>query len=83
MSPDGSNQVNLTQHFPMSLNREPLWSPTGEQILFVSNRDGVLDLHLMSADAKNVKRVFEKVRPRQSPTWHPDGKRIAYLDTGA
>lgn len=80
MSPDGSDQVNLTQHFSLALNREPVWSPTGEQILFVSNRDGVLDLYLMDADGENVKRVFENARHRQNPTWHPNGKRIAYLD---
>ena len=82
MNPDGSNQVNLTRHFSPALNREPVWSPTGERILFVSNRDGTLDLYLMDVDGQNVKRVFENVRHRQHPAWHPNGKRIAYLDYG-
>ena len=80
MNPDGSDQVNLTQHF--SKNRDPVWSPSGEQIMFTSNRDGVSDLYLMDPDGKNAKRVFEKVDHRQSPTWHPNGKRFAYLDYG-
>ena len=36
MNPDGSEQVNLTQHPAIDL--QAVWSPTGEQILFVSNR---------------------------------------------
>ena len=38
MNPDGSEQVNLTQH-PAS-DMSAAWSPTGEQILFVSDRQG-------------------------------------------
>ena len=45
MNPDGSEQVNLTQH-PAD-DRQAVWSPTGEQIFFVSDRGGVRDLYLM------------------------------------
>ena len=33
----------------------------------------------MDADGKNMKRVFEKMERRRSPTWHPNGERIAYV----
>ena len=60
MNPDGSEQVNLTQH-PAD-DRGAAWSPTGEQILFASDRrrKHVLDLYLMDADGANVRRVFKK-----------------------
>ena len=45
MDTDGHNQVNLTDHHADDL--EPVWSPTGEHILFVSDRAGVPDLYLM------------------------------------
>ena len=45
MNPDGTEQVNLTQHRANDL--EAVWSPTGEQILFISDRGGVRDLYLM------------------------------------
>ena len=77
MNPDGSKQENLTQH--RANDRKAVWSPTGEKILFVSDRDGIQDLYLMDADGTNVRRVFEKVTHRYHPTWAPDGKRIAYL----
>ena len=77
MNPDGSEQVNLTQHPGADLSA--VWSPTGEQILFISDRDGVRDLYLMDPDGTNVRRVFEKEAYRGSPAWSPDGKKIAYM----
>ena len=83
MNPDGSEQVNLTQHPAEDL--EAVWSPTGEQILFVSNRRdlrprGNRDLYLMDPDGSNVQRVFKrKIEAwRENPTWSPDGKQFAY-----
>ena len=80
MNPDGSEQVNLTQH-PAGDSRA-VWSPTGEQILFTSTRGGnrVRDLYMMDADGSNVRRVFKKKVEgwRNSPVWSPDGKRFAY-----
>ena len=80
MNPDGSEQVNLTQHRADDLNA--VWSPTGEQILFVSDRQGtrVRDLYVMDPDGSNVRRVFKKKAKgwRSDPTWSPDGKHFAY-----
>ena len=80
MNPDGSEQVNLTQHSSNDL--QAVWSPTGEQILFVSNREkSIRDLYLMDPDGSNVQRVFKRKRIayRYAPTWSPDGKQIAYI----
>ena len=80
MNPDGSEKVNLTNHRADDIS--PVWSPTGEHILFGSDREqkawGTWDLYLMDPDGSNVQKVFEKWKRRTSPTWSPDGKRIAY-----
>ena len=76
MNPDGSEQINLTQHRAQDV--APVWSPTGEQILFTSDRGGIEDLYLMDADGTNVRQVFKRLIGREFPTWSPDGKAIAY-----
>ncbi len=80
MNPDGNEGVRLTHH--LARDAGPQWSPTGERILFTSDRDGApgsWDLYLMDADGSNVRRVFEKEAARGVPTWSPDGKQIAYV----
>lgn len=76
MNPDGSDQINLTQH--RAKDAAPVWSPTGEQILFTSDRGGIEDLYLMDADGTNVRQVFKKLIGREFPTWSPDGKALVY-----
>ncbi len=82
MNPDGSEQINLTQHGANDL--QAVWSPTGEKILFVSDRSrGIRDLYMMNPDGSNVRRVFKKKIEtwRTDPTWSPDGKQFAYRHT--
>ena len=77
MNPDGSGQTNLTHH--RGNDYSPVWSPTGRQILFASERGGnISDLYVMDADGDNVRRVFRKRVERRHPTWAPDGEQIAY-----
>ena len=77
MNPDGSGQMNLTRH--RENDYSPVWSPTGKQILFASDRAGqISDLYVMDADGDGVRRVFREKMDRRHPTWSPDGEKIAY-----
>ena len=79
MNIDGSEQINITNHRADDVS--PTWSPTGEQILFASDRDrflGSWDLYLMDPNGQNVRPVFGKSADRSAPSWSPNGKQIAY-----
>ncbi len=79
MNPDGTQQVKITNH--RANDGMPAWSPTGEQILFASDRDKQKlhwDIYLMDANGSNVQAVFAKFADRSQPAWSPDGTQIAY-----
>ncbi len=82
MNPDGSNPVNLTQDIAYDFH--PTWSPTGEQILFVSFREEGKEssLYLMDADGNNIRKVLDNWYSRSPTAWAPDGKRIASVRDG-
>ena len=79
MDADGSNQVNLTNN-PAD-DTDPVWSPDGSQIAFVSNRDngegGGQFVYVMNADGSNVRQLTFEEHCRM-PDWSHDGERIVY-----
>jgi Tol biopolymer transport system component len=80
MNPDGQVLFNLTNHPADDV--QPVFSPTGEHILFCSDRDRSpfsFDLYLMDANGSNVRGVFAKSRERVTPAWSPDGRQIIYV----
>ena len=78
MNADGSQQIRLTHH--PGEDFDPAWSPNGEHIAFVSERDheGLYDIYLMDPNGKNIRRAFDDLEYRTAPAWSPDGKQIAY-----
>ncbi len=82
MNPDGSDPINLTQDIAIDLH--PTWSPSGEQILFVSFREEGKEssLYLMDADGNNIRKVLDNWYSRSHAAWAPDGKRIASVRDG-
>lgn len=78
MNTDGSQQIRLTHH--PGEDFDPAWSPTGEHIAFVSERDheGLYDIYLMDPDGKNIRRAFDDLEYRTAPAWSPDDQKIAY-----
>ena len=85
MDVDGKNQHRLTNN--RHEDWSPVWSPDGKRIVFVSDRDGHPDIipgwftseiYVMDADGGNEQRLTENRRNDDTPSWSPDGKRIAF-----
>ncbi len=70
---------------------EPVWSPDGKSVAFVSNRTDEpdnnynTDIWVVAADnldrGKTLLQVTKNPGADSSPTWSPDGKSIAYIST--
>ena len=51
MEIDGGNQKNLTNNNGSDTN--PFFSPTGDRIAYISDRDGNLEIYIMDLDGSN------------------------------
>jgi TolB protein len=58
---------------------DAVWSPDGERVAFISDRDGVANLYVMRADGKKVEQLTKEKVGCSTPRWSPDGKQIAFV----
>ncbi|MGI6368756.1 MAG: hypothetical protein ACOX2L_10470 [Anaerolineae bacterium] len=73
---DGTNRTRLTQD--EGDNTGPVWSPDGERLAFVSDRDGNREVYVMNADGSEPVNLTKHDAEDWTPTWSPDGRRLAF-----
>lgn len=62
-------------------DRDPEWFPTGDKIIFSSNRDGNFELYTMDLNGKNLQRItYTPDIDEIEPTVAPDGQRLAFTE---
>lgn len=76
MDRNGDNQVLLFGS-TSGAGWDPVWSPDGSQILFLSERSGRPELYSMRADGSEVRQITNMPGLRGRGDWSPDGRFIA------
>ncbi len=81
MQADGGEPVRVTAdvgRWGDSLETTPAWSPNGNALAFVSDRDGNREIYVTAADGSNPRRMTRNPANDQFPTWSPDGTQITF-----
>lgn len=73
---------NLTPDTPDALLTSFAWSPDGEQIAFISDREGCFNTYLMPAAGGEAQKIFGIPYPDWEVFWSPDGSKLAVASEG-
>ncbi len=73
---DGSGWANLTDNPGYDFGA--VWSPGGDKIAFMSQRDGDNEVYVMDADGSNQVNLTNNPAADGSISWSPDGSQIFF-----
>ncbi len=54
------------------------WSPNGQQLLWISRREGNPEVYTMNNDGTNINRLTSNTHRDNNPSWSPDGQYIIW-----
>ena len=77
MNADGTGQVQINRKRVPGRTADA-FPPTGDTILFMSNRDGNYEIYTMEINGSNQRRLTASPEQKIFPMWSPDGAKIAY-----
>jgi Tol biopolymer transport system component len=78
MNVDGSGEHRLAAHA-----YEPAWSPNGNRIAFITNRDGDEEIYVMNVDGSNQIRLTHiPGNDHWLPSWSHDSTHIVFTSDG-
>jgi len=76
MNVNGTGFVQVTTN--PALDYSPAWSPDGERLVFISERDDNAEIYTIRTDGTDLTRLTFSAVFEAFPTWSPDGTLIAF-----
>lgn len=71
-----SRAYNLTRN--EAYDGQPVWSPDGRHIAFVSDRDGRMNIYIMASTGGGLRRLSDGGARYRAPSWSSDGEYIIF-----
>ncbi len=80
--PAEKGDVRALTNTPGARDRDPVWSPDGKWIAYLSDASGEYQVHVLPADGHAAARQVtrEPGTFRYAPVWSPDSKKFAFSD---
>jgi len=69
---------NLMAQQQQSVKTDPVYSPDGLKIAFISTHDGDPEIFVMNADGTGLRKLTDNTAVDAAPTWSPDGGKIVF-----
>jgi Tol biopolymer transport system component len=61
-----------------SVKTDPMYSPDGLKIVFISTHDGDPEIFVMNADGTGLRKLTDNTAVDAAPSWSPDGGKIVF-----
>ena len=71
--------ISIPVQITHAQNFDPVPSPDGKKLVFISMLSGKEQLFTMDVDGSNVVQITPDDADHEDPTWSPDGSRIAFV----
>jgi len=68
----------MAQQQQQSVKTDPIYSPNGLKIAFISTHDGDPEIFVMNADGTGLKKLTDNADVDAAPSWSPDGGKIVF-----
>jgi Tol biopolymer transport system component len=69
---------NMMAQQQQSVKTDPIYSPNGLKIAFISTHDGDPEIFVMTADGTGLKKLTDNTAVDAAPSWSPDGGKIVF-----
>ena len=68
----------MSQQQQQSVKTDPVYSPDGLKLAFISTHDGDPEIFVMNTDGSGLKKLTDNSAVDAAPSWSPDGGRIVF-----